>query len=370
MDILVIAGDIFDTTTPSNRAQSLYYKFLTRLGPTPCSHVVVIGGNHDSPSFLDAPASLLKALNVHVVGSAPPDMEDEILDLFDDQGRPLARICAVPYLRDRDIRRARVGEDADEKTQKFVRGIETHYEQMGQLAGADRVPEIPLIATGHLFAAGGKTVDGDGVRELYIGSLARVGANAFQGAFDYVALGHLHSAQKVGGCEEIRYSGAPLPMGFGEAGGLKKMIQVDFDGAVPTIETVEIPCFQELISIKGEMGEILEKIEGLVSQNSRAWLEVEYTGEGLAADLRQQVETAVADSAMEVRRIKNCRMVKKITQAPVDRLETMDETDVFQRLLEGAGIPDDEQSGLMVTYGEILKEMQEKDLRAQCRFYS
>ncbi|MCG8530425.1 MAG: exonuclease subunit SbcD, partial [Desulfovibrionales bacterium] len=109
VDILVISGDIFDTTTPSNRAQSLYYGFLTRLGSTHCSHVVVIGGNHDSPTFLDAPAPLLKALNVHVMGAVPRDLDDEILDLSDEEGRPLARVCAVPYLRDRDIPRASVG---------------------------------------------------------------------------------------------------------------------------------------------------------------------------------------------------------------------------------------------------------------------
>ena len=365
IDILVIAGDVFDTTTPSNRAQALYYQFLRRVGTTACSHVVVVGGNHDSPSFLDAPGQLLKALNVHVVGAMPQDPADEILTLKDDQGNPLARICAVPYLRDRDIRTTAPGEAVEEKTQKLIRGIGAHYHQVGELALADHDSQIPLVATGHLFAAGGRVEEGDGVRELYIGSLARVGIDAFPKDFDYVALGHLHVAQAVGGTEHIRYCGSPIPMGFGEARQTKTLIQVEFDGRTPEITKIPIPCFQALEPVKGELKEILARIETLKAEESTAWLEVEYTGESLAADLREQVEAAVEDSAMEIRRIRNRRQVKEMIQPPQEGLDQLDEAQVFQRLLDAAGIPDPEQDALRNTYGELIKEMQEKDTRAQ-----
>ncbi len=365
VDILVIAGDIFDTTTPSNRAQALYYRFLRRVGTTPCSHVVVIGGNHDSPSFLDAPGQLLKALNVHVVGAMPADLSCEILDLCRDDGSSLARVCAVPYLRDRDIRTTAPGEAMEEKTLKLIRGIEAHYAQVGEQAQKDQDPQIPLIATGHLFAAGGKVEEGDGVRELYIGSLARVGADAFPDAFDYVALGHLHVAQTVGGREGIRYSGSPIPMGFGEAGQTKKIVQVEFTQAPPSIEEIPVPCFQELEPLKGDLEEILTKIKALKAMDSSAWLEVEYTGEAQAADLREQVESAVDGTKMEIRRIRNRRQFKRVTQAPVEDLDQLDETQVFQRLLDTNGIPGTEQDGLRHTYDEILKSMQEKDTQAQ-----
>ncbi|MDD2999240.1 MAG: exonuclease subunit SbcD, partial [Candidatus Riflebacteria bacterium] len=70
VDALLIAGDVFDTSMPTNRAQQLYYRFLCRVAGSCCRHVVVVGGNHDSSSFLDAPKELLKGLNVHVVGAA------------------------------------------------------------------------------------------------------------------------------------------------------------------------------------------------------------------------------------------------------------------------------------------------------------
>jgi len=81
IDALLIAGDVFDTSTPSNRAQALYYRFLCRVATSCCRHVVVIAGNHDSPSFLNAPRELLRALDVHVVGATTENLEDEVIVL-------------------------------------------------------------------------------------------------------------------------------------------------------------------------------------------------------------------------------------------------------------------------------------------------
>ncbi|MCK5806384.1 MAG: exonuclease subunit SbcD, partial [Lentisphaeria bacterium] len=99
VDALLVAGDIFDTSAPSNRAQELYYRFLCQVGATPCRHVVIIGGNHDSPSFLDAPGELLKALSVHVIGGAAASEDDEVIVLRNREDTPELIVCAVPYLR-------------------------------------------------------------------------------------------------------------------------------------------------------------------------------------------------------------------------------------------------------------------------------
>mgnify|MGYP003701507559 FL=1 len=79
VDVLIVAGDIFDTMTPSNRAQALYYEFLGKVSTLCCEHIVIVAGNHDSPTFLDAPSQVLKFLNVHVIGTACDDLNDEIL---------------------------------------------------------------------------------------------------------------------------------------------------------------------------------------------------------------------------------------------------------------------------------------------------
>ena len=229
IDALLVAGDVFDTSAPSNRAQELYYRFLCRIAASSCRHVVVIAGNHDSPSFLNAPRELLKVLDVHVIGSASEVPEDEVLALRNELDAPELIVCAVPYLRDRDIRVSEAGESVEDKERKLIDGIRNHYAVVAALAEQKREElgvDIPIVAMGHLFTAGGQTVDGDGVRELYVGSLAHVTAGIFPACFNYLALGHLHIPQKVSGSETIRYSGSPLPMGFGEAKQWKSVCQV------------------------------------------------------------------------------------------------------------------------------------------------
>ncbi len=104
VDVVLIAGDVFDNSTPSNYAQELYCRFLCRVAGSASRQVVVIAGNHDSPSFLNAPKELLKFLNIHVVGYAAGDPADEVLVLSGTDGQPGLMVCAVPYLRNRDIK--------------------------------------------------------------------------------------------------------------------------------------------------------------------------------------------------------------------------------------------------------------------------
>jgi exonuclease SbcD len=165
---------------------------------------VVTAGNHDSPSFLDAPKAILKSFHIHVVGELPEDIADEVLLLNDPQGNPELIVCAVPYLRDRDIRKSEPGESLESKEEKLREGIERHYGEVARIAqqtnaGLNR--PVPIVAMGHLFTAGGQTVEGDGVRNLYVGNLAHIESNIFHECFEYVALGHLHVPQKVGGSE-------------------------------------------------------------------------------------------------------------------------------------------------------------------------
>ncbi|SUD90893.1 exonuclease SbcCD subunit D C-terminal domain-containing protein [Psychrobacter phenylpyruvicus] len=239
VDVLIVAGDIFDTMTPSNRAQSLYYEFLGRVSHSNCQHIVIVSGNHDSPTFLDAPSNVLKFLNVHVIGTACENLEDEVLTLSDNEGNPYCIVTAVPYLRDRDVRSSSAGESSEDKDSKVVAGIKTHYDSVADIAKTKQNEirkqlkrHIPIIATGHLFASGGRTTDDDGVRNLYVGSLGKISADMFADHFDYVALGHLHVPQRVGGCEHIRYSGSPIAMGFGEASQQKQVLLVEFGDSI------------------------------------------------------------------------------------------------------------------------------------------
>jgi exonuclease SbcD len=374
IDALLVAGDVFDTSAPSNRAQELYYRFLCRVAASCCRHVVVVAGNHDSPSFLNAPKELLKALDVHVVGSSTESPEDEVLVLRNEQDAPELIVCAVPYLRDRDIRVAEAGESVEDKERKLIDGIRTHYATVAALAEQKREElgaNIPIVGTGHLFTAGGQTVDGDGVRELYVGSLAHVTAGIFPACFNYLALGHLHVPQKVNGSETIRYSGSPLPMGFGEAKQQKSVCQVEFHSTAASVQLIDVPIFQKLERVKGDWEGISSRILELSAtgspNGSGVWLEVIYDGTEVIGDLRERLEAAISGTQMEILRIKNNRIIERVL-GQIHEEETLDDlnvNDVFERCLAVHDVPEEQRPELLRAYQETVSSLYEDDVQAE-----
>lgn len=377
VDVLLIAGDVFDTTAPSNRAMQQYYRFLRQAADTGCQHVIIIGGNHDSPTFLNAPRDILKMLNVHVVGAKTDDPSEEVLRLDDADGRPMLLVCAVPYLRDRDIRTAEAGETIDDKERKLLDGIRDHYKAVTNAAELQQQElekqyniSIPLIGMGHLWTAGARTVEGDGVRDLYVGSLAHVGTDIFPEALDYVALGHLHVPQAVGGKTHIRYSGSPLPMGFGEARQQKSVCVVSFEGREGEIRQLDIPCFQRLRQLDGSLSTLQLGLEALLAEDKETWVEIIYTGEDIVPDLREKLlESLAADTRglVTLLRIKNQRITARTLQAD-DTGQTLDDLspqDVFQRCLDAHEVPDNQRPELLHLYQDILTQVQEEDQQAE-----
>lgn len=368
IDVLLVAGDVFDTSAPSHRAQELYYDFLCGVARSSCRHVVVVAGNHDSPSFLNAPKELLKALNVHVVGGISADPKDAVLVLQNAQDAPELIVCAVPYLRDRDIRVAEAGESIEDKERKLVDGIRNHYAIVAALAEQKRRElgaDLPIVAMGHLFTTGGQT--GDGVRELYVGSLARVTAGVFPTCFDYLALGHLHVPQKVNDSDTMRYSGSPLPMGFGEAGQQKSVCRIAFHGTAASVQLINVPVFQHLERIKGDWDTIASRLLELSATSSQGWLEIIYDGIELIGDLHERLEAFLSGTQMEILRVKNNRIIDRVL-GQIHKEETLDDlnvNDVFERCLAVHEVPEDQRPELLRAYQETLLSLHEDDMRAE-----
>lgn len=367
---LLVSGDVFDNSAPSTRAQELYYRFLCKLAASSCRHVVIVAGNHDSPSFLSAPKELLKVLDIHVIGYASAAPEDEMLVLRNAQNAPELIVCAVPYLRDRDLRIAEAGESVEDKEQKLFDGVRNHYAAVATLAEQKRTElgaDIPIVAMGHIFTAGGQTVDGDGVRELYVGTLAHVTAGIFPTCYNYLALGHLHVPQKVNGSETIRYSGSPLPMGFGEAKQLKSVCKVEFHGTAASIQLIDVPVFQKLERVKGDWDGISYRILELSAIGSDAWLEVIYEGDDVIGDMRERLEAAIAGTPMEILRVKNNRIIDRV-MGQINEEETLDdlnENEVFERCIAEHDVPEAQKSELRRAYQETLASLHEDDLQAE-----
>lgn len=368
IDVLLVAGDVFDTTTPGNRVQEMYYQFFSRVKTTNCRHIVVIAGNHDSPTLLNAPANLLKSLNIHVVGEASDDDPSELITLCNQEGQPEAIVCAVPFLRDRDVRVVEEDETGTDKTRNLIEGIAAHYqkiaaeaEQLSSQSGA-----IPVIAMGHLFTVGGSTIEGDGTRDLYVGTAVQVGKDIFPATFDYVALGHLHSAQLVSGDEYKRYSGSPLPMGFNEANQVKKVLVVEFNGKQATVTEHRVPVFKTLLRISGSVEQIIEKLRMAKESFTEAYLELECTSQELVSELTGLVANEIEGVDFKVLRLKNKMLEDQVITRmhATEELADLDPREVFERCLQQNAVEEDRRKELRDCYRELLAEYETYDKNA------
>ncbi len=215
IELLIVAGDIFDTPNPPNNARELYYRFLVDANKLGCQHIIITGGNHDSPNMLNAPKEILYAIHTHVIGKITENIEEQIIELKNKKGELEAVVAAVPFLRDRDLKSAISGETGEERIERIKEGIKNHYVKLAKAVEPYQNKNIPIITTGHLYAKGATTSDKQD--NIYIGDMENIAADDFPTIFDYVALGHLHKSQIIGKKKHIRYSGSIIEF-------LRKMI--------------------------------------------------------------------------------------------------------------------------------------------------
>ncbi|MGI4820296.1 MAG: exonuclease SbcCD subunit D C-terminal domain-containing protein [Janthinobacterium lividum] len=369
VEALVLAGDVFDTTSPSHAAQELYYDFLVRMQGTCCRDIVVVGGNHDSPTLLNASRRLLRALRIHVVGGAPTDPAEQIISLAGSG--PGLVVCAVPFLRDRDLRLSIAGETPDERQFRIRESIAGHYLALSEhdLVRRLREQDVPVLATGHLYAAGGEAREG-AERDVHIGGLGVVGAEHFPVAFDYVALGHLHRPQVVGGREHIRYSGSPVPLSFTEADDKQQVLLLDFAGAgPPQITALPVPVTRRLQRFHGELDEVEAAI--IAYDNSAftlvAWADVLVRSDEPSAEVQRRVQAALKerrDQVLAPRGVRHQRATEApdattAATAPIEHLHELTVDEVFRRRV--AGLPPERAATLTATFRELRQLLAEAD---------
>ena len=356
VDLLLIAGDVFDTASPNSTSQKMYYEFLLKVRDFGCKNVIVVGGNHDSPSFLNAPKEILATINVMVVGNASENIEDEIITITDNN-EIVAVVCAVPFLRERDISRYTEGETYTDRSQRIAESIKKHYAAVAEIVEKKRQnagKNIPVIATGHLSVAGGKTAENDGVRETYIGNIECVSSDIFPKIFDYIALGHYHIPSEIG--KNVRYCGSPIPMGFGEAEQQKCVYIVDFENINTKIEIVEIPVFQKLESIRGDKEFIENRLSELKKADISVWIEIIYEGNDVFPDFTSWAEEQTANTKIEILKLQNRKYLTEVlTQNDCTQsLDELDKFEVFEKLLDKNNISEEQKTMYKELYNEII----------------
>ncbi|MCO4780760.1 MAG: exonuclease SbcCD subunit D C-terminal domain-containing protein [Candidatus Cloacimonetes bacterium] len=276
VDILIIAGDVFDTANPSREAEKLYYDFLKNIVSLGFCKIIIIGGNHDSSSHLNGPKVLLESLNIHIYGHLSDNLQDMVVDCSLADQR--LHIACIPYLRDTDIRRQDIEDSIADVELKIRQGITKIYSDMSKIMPKDSIN----IATGHLFAIGSRLSDSE--RSIHVGSLGAVAQDGLQHNFDYIALGHLHKCQSLNKDNTIRYCGSPIPLSFGEAKQVKEITLLDIENDKIEMSTHELPKFRPIFQISGDFEQVQKEIHDLASQvfSNTPWLEIKLTQKSLA----------------------------------------------------------------------------------------
>lgn len=364
VSVLLLSGDVFDTPMPGTTAQKMYYDFLGRIAIAGVKHAIITAGNHDSPTFLTAPAELLRSFNIHVIGMTPENPEDEIRVLRSNDGEPEMIVCAAPYLRERDLRTSVPGESSEEKNARLLEGLRKHYSTLAELAENLRreySAEIPVVAMGHLFVAGCETQAGDGTRDLYVGNLGRVPVDIFGDVFDYVALGHIHKPQCVGGIETRRYSGSPLPMSFGEKDTPKSVTVVQFSGRKLKLETVQTPQFRHLEQVTGNRNAILRRISELAGQSpeigDKIWVEVQHDGSEAPLDLSERVQELAEGTQLEILCVKQAPgKLENVERENDTNLENLDAEEIFRRFMTAQNVQAEKWDECLGAFKELLLE--------------
>lgn len=267
-DVLLIAGDIFDVANPSATAQRRFYRFLSETNRrNPGLQIVVIAGNHDSAVRLEAPVPLLEEMNTAIVGLVKRkeeggiDFDSLVFPLCDRQGNRKAWCLAVPFLRQGDY------PPSEEEQDTYIAGVGRMYAQLVAHAGEWRVSGEALVAMGHLHATGAELSDDDRSERVIMGGLESVPVDAFSSDLAYTALGHIHKAQRVGGRENVRYAGSPLPMSFSEKNYRHQVVEVVLEGEeIVSVEPVDVPLTARLMRVPEQPAspaEVLEKLASL-----------------------------------------------------------------------------------------------------------
>jgi exonuclease SbcD len=278
VDATLVAGDLFDASSPSPEDEAVVYRALLDLADV--GPVLVVGGNHDNAARLEAVRPLLDLGRITLVARPKPPTEGGVASL-EHLG---LRVAFLPFVSQRGIVKADqiMGLDPDQHAQTYEGRMKRIIETLTEGMGLDTVN----VMLGHLTAYGAQT--GGGEREAHIFGYA-VPPLAFPGSLSYVALGHLHRQQRVVAAAPVWYSGSPMQLDFGEVGEEKGVLLVEAEAGQPvSVQSVAISSGARLVQIGGT----LEQVIAMAPEVEGAYVKVVLDEKGRSG-LNEEVQAAI-----------------------------------------------------------------------------
>ena len=349
VDLLLVSGDIFDTSLPSAEAANLYYRFLYRLFNETDVYTVITAGNHDSARHLEAPREFLKMGRIHVVGLAAEAQACVFSFPPDD---PQVTVAAVPYLSETELPYLSY-ETEIEKSERYRERLKSFYADCVACMPA----ELPKILMGHLFVQGGRETDSE--RNIQIGGATASHASDFPDGVNYVALGHLHRPQTIRGADyPIRYSGSPIPLRFNEANYSKQIYLLELldDGSLVRDEGIEIPVFKALCTVEGDEESILWEAE--TGTWDGKYIQVKLKLNQPTVGIGDKIRQAFSERGGEVLSVEI--EVPEAKQGPPIPLEEMERPEkIFEQFYKAKFEGESPDATLTQTFSELVQMVEE-----------
>jgi exonuclease SbcD len=333
VQLVVVAGDVFDMSAPTPVAEQIVWRGLLALAEV--APVVVIAGNHDNPGRLEAVSPLLELGRIVVCSEpSPPDRAGVMT--YDELG---IKVAMLPFVSQRGIVRAEqiMGSDPDQHAGAYEERIKRLIEALT----ASMTPDTVNLLAGHLTVHGAQ--EGGGERQAHIFGYA-VPASVFPGHLSHVALGHLHRQQKVPHGGSVWYSGSPLQLDFGEVDDRKGALLVEATPGLPSkVTAVPLTSGRRLVTLRGTMEQVLARADDVEG----AYVKVELT-EKARVGLADTVRSAIP-GAVDVTLLKPAPARSKT----VESRRAISPTDAFHRYLEDNNVGDEKIEAL---FAELFDE--------------
>jgi exonuclease SbcD len=351
----------------------MFYSFLNKaIKAQPDLQIIITAGNHDSAARLESPKPLLESSNIHIVGIVEKNEDGNInydklvIPLRDNKGEIICWCMAVPFLRMGDYPMV---QDAQNP---YAAGVAKLYADAYQYVCQKKQNGQAVICMGHLHAQQSETGDMDKVERQIMGGVECISAAAFHEDICYVALGHIHKAQRLGGKDHIRYCGSPLPMSFSELNYKHQVITFELqDGKVNNIQAVEIPVAVKLQSVPQQHATIetvlleLSKLpDADLNKETAPFLEVRVLDDRPDPSRRHKIEQAIIGKHVRLAAIQvKSLATQQAEQVPIDMHQKLDElqpNDIFSNIYQatyGSTVPDE----MLQLFNQVTQEVAQSE---------
>ncbi len=342
VDAVLLAGDVYEHRAPSPEADDVVFDAFLRLHAAGI-RAVVIPGNHDSASRLDALGKLLRPIGVEVVARVLPPASGGIVEVASRDGGDVAEIACIPFVPERRFGDAAALFDATESW------YASYAQGMGELLSAMAggfTPGRPCICLAHLFTDGALVTPGGGEREITIGMAYAVPPSRLPGHVSYAALGHVHLPQVVkGSAAPARFAGSLLQLDFGEQGQRKSVAIVEAAPGKPVrVEEVPVSAGRRLLDVRGPLDAVVERGRTAPDAFLRVFVQTDGPVPGIADRIRDELP-----NALDVHLVYDRAEIGP-TASPMSSLDPRQQFDAYYRSQHGA----EPAAELLDAFDEVL----------------